>query len=330
MADSVPQIPGRVVAVAEHREGVVSPVTWELVSCGRQLAQTQGLEFCLLVLEGQNQNLGLEAAQYCGERVIAVKVPGLETFHGEAQRLILGDVLATMGAMAVIGAHTTSGMEWAPGLAVSLSAVFIAGVEACESAEGQVTLVRACHHGKLWEKLRPIAERLVLSVQPGAFEAAVPAKDSTPVLEVIEKEYPTCRTEVEPPFTMVKHDAALGRAQVIVAAGRGVGGPANIALLRELAALFANSALAGSRPVCDYGWLGFQKQVGLTGATVSPRLYIACGISGAPQHIIGMRGADVIVSINSDPEAPIHKISDVAVIEDLTTFIKAFMKLTVE
>jgi len=111
-----------------------------------------------------------------------------------------------------------------------------------------------------------------------------------------------------------------------VAAGRGVGEIENMRLIKQLSALFPRSAVAGSRPVCDMGWLDYKRQVGLTGATVSPKLYIACGISGAMPHQVGMQGAGFIVAISTDPRAPIFNLSDVCIQEDLKRFIPALVE----
>ena len=121
-------------------------------------------------------------------------------------------------------------------------------------------------------------------------------------------------------------DAGLSRAKVVVAAGRGVGEEENLDLLRRVAGLFSSAALAGSRPVCDLGWLSYGQQVGLTGTTVAPRLYIACGISGARQHTVGMQGSGFIVAINSDPQATIFNLADVCVKEDLAAFLPALLE----
>jgi electron transfer flavoprotein alpha subunit len=146
-------------------------------------------------------------------------------------------------------------------------------------------------------------------------------------VELVETAAPALRAKVEDLPGETGADAALGQAQVVVAAGLGVGGPENLELLRRLAAQFPNSALAGSRPVCDLGWLPYRQQVGLTGATVAPRLYIACGISGARQHTVGMQGSGFIVAISHDPQAAIFNLADVCVEEDLTAFLNAFLAL---
>jgi electron transfer flavoprotein alpha subunit len=118
----------------------------------------------------------------------------------------------------------------------------------------------------------------------------------------------------------------IAEAEVVVAAGQGIGDKDNLDLINQLAAIFAKPAIAGSRIVCDLGWLEYGCQVGVTGATVSPQLYLACGISGAIQHISGMRGSDFIVAINQDPAAAIFQVADVCVVEDLKSFIPVLIE----
>jgi electron transfer flavoprotein alpha subunit len=125
-----------------------------------------------------------------------------------------------------------------------------------------------------------------------------------------------------------ERDLDLSIADVIVSAGRGIGNEENLALIRQLAGLFSKSAIGCSRTVCDRGWLGYQHQIGLTGKTVSPKLYIACGISGAIQHVTGMSGSKYVVAVNKDPGAAIFQVADVGIVEDLTIFIPLVIDLS--
>ncbi len=313
------------MVVAEQGPEGVAPVSLELVSCARALAAGLGGEIRLAVLGEKARPLAEEAARRAGCPVTVVRAPGLREFQGEAWREILAPLLAAWGARAVLAAHTTSGLDWLPGLAARLGAACVTGVEALAWAGGALTLTRTTLFGKALEALRPEASPLALTVQPGAFPAAGPAEGPEPTVEQITAEAPAlCSRLLEAPEGPAR-DQALARARVVVAAGRGVGRPENLDLVRRLAARFSGAALAGSRPVCDLGWLGYQSQVGQTGAAVAPRLYIACGISGARQHTMGMQGSGFIVAVNSDPRAAIFNLADVCVVEDLVAFIPAFL-----
>lgn len=315
---------GCVLAVAEHAGGRLAPVSLELAAAAADLAGRLGLTARLAVLADDPAPLAAEAARQCGLPVLAVAVPGLTVFHGEAYRLALAGLLARRPATAVLAAHTTSGLDWAPGLAARLGGACVSGVERLDGEGGGLRLGRSGQHGKVWEELKPLAWPLVATVQPGAFAAAAPPAGPSP-LEALELAAPACRGRVLAMRDQGGADAGLARAQVVVAGGRGLGKPENLDLLRRLAALFTGAALAGSRPICDLGWLGYASQVGQTGVTVAPRLYIACGISGARQHTVGMQGSGFIVAVNSDPQAAIRNLADVCVIDDLAAFIPALL-----
>jgi len=316
----------RVVVVAEHSQGRLSPVNWELMACAGQMARVLGLEVAAAVLGQGVEPLAGEIAQRTGVKVWAVEVEGMAAFHGEAQRLALAQLLPAWRAQAVVGAHSTSGLDWAPGLAARLEAAYLPGVEGLSAGPEGPRFSRTAHYGKVREELAPTAWPLVLTVQPGTFPAAPPGEAGHGEVEVVRLPAPPCRSQLLEVVDGAGTDAGLGRAKVVVAAGRGVGQAENLELLRRLAGLFSSAALAGSRPVCDLGWLGYGHQVGLTGATVSPSLYIACGISGARQHTVGMQGSGFIVAISNDPQAAIFNLADVCIVEDLTVLIPALLE----
>ncbi len=318
---------GPVVAVAEHTEGRLAPVSLELAACARELASALGSQALLVVLAEGVEPLAREAARLGGLAVIGVEVAGLSHFSGEAQRRLLADLLPAWSPSCVLAAHTTNGLDWAPGLAVRLGGAFISGVESVRFTEQGPVFGRATHHGKLVEQVRAQTAPVVLTVQPGSFAAPEKPPKSPDPVKIISRELPQCRARVRMVSEKPERDAALGAASVVVSAGRGVGKQEDLEPLRRLAGLFSNAALAGSRPVCDLGWLGYGQQVGLTGSTVSPRLYIACGISGARQHTVGMQASGFIVAINSDPQAAIFNLADVCVVEDLHLFIPTLLEL---
>ncbi|MBN1534864.1 MAG: electron transfer flavoprotein subunit alpha/FixB family protein [Spirochaetes bacterium] len=174
-------------------------------------------------------------------------------------------------------------------------------------------------------------ERTVVSVQPGAFSAAPLVGDERFHVERFPVSVALTATEPEGTLAVSQgDDTGLANAEVIVSAGRGIGNRENLSLLMELASLFPRSALGASRPVCDYGWLPYGRQVGQTGRRVSPRLYIACGISGSMQHLAGMRSSAHIVAVNNDRDAPIFRHAHAGVVEDCATFIRVFLDLVKE
>lgn len=314
----------KLAVVAEVRQGRLEPITFELAACARDLAPALGLEPMVIVI-GDNIDPAAEAAaRQTGWPTTAVQTPGLADNHGEGLGLLLAELLPDRAIDCLIGGQTTTGLDWAPGLAVWWGAAFIGGVELIEPGPDGPVLGREAVHGKLIDRLTPPPGRLVATIQPGCFKALAEADRPGPVTWM-EVDLPPCRTRVIEEIEAPGGDAGLSRAEVIVAAGLGIGGPDNLDLIRRLAGLFAKSAVAGSRPVCDRGWLGYGHQVGLTGNTVAPKLYLACGISGARQHTVGMQGAGFVVAINTDPHAVIFNTADVAVVEDLAEFIPALI-----
>lgn len=316
-----------VVAVLEHGPGGLAAVSLELAAGAKRLAGWLGLEARLVLLGDQPEELARQAAEASGLPVTAVRAPGLSGFSGEAYRQVLADLLPAWDAVVVLTGHTTSGLDWLPGLAARLGAACVSGVEGMRLCDGRPVFTRATLHGKLVEEVAPRTWPLCLTLQPGALAAWVTPANTPGAVEVNEVAMPDCRSQVQDLPGEVGADAALGQATVVLAAGLGMGGPENLEVLRHLAALFPNAALAGSRPVCDLGWLPYRQQVGLTGATVTPRLYLACGISGARQHTVGMQGAGFIVAISHDPQAAIFNLADVCLVEELPAFLKTFLEL---
>ena len=190
----------------------------------------------------------------------------------------------------------------------------------CYTAYG-LGFLRSIFGGKIQAEIEPTAETTLLTLQPGSFKPHAAQENAEPVVRSYQTVVPA---PLFGSLTLKKVPAEgidLSAAKVLVAAGRGIGEEENLALIQQLADQFPQSATCGSRPIVDAGWMPYSRQVGVTGATVSPSLYIACGISGAAQHLSGMRGSGFVVSINSDPGAAIFNVSDICIVEDLTYFI---------
>jgi len=183
------------------------------------------------------------------------------------------------------------------------------------------------YNGKIELRLAPLSHTTVVTVLPGAFKAEKRKSRSPGPVEFYSNRAVPKRTRPLGVKRVRQEDAGLAQADVVVAAGRGLGKVENLAMIRKLADLFPRSAVAGSRPICDQGWMDYKRQVGLTGATVSPKLYLACGISGAIQHTTGMQGSGFVVAISTDPDAAIFDMAHVCIVEDLTTFIPTFLAL---
>lgn len=315
-----------IAVIAEHLEGRLTPGTRDAVALALRLGEGTGKNPRILLAAEQVEDLGRELIETFGQDVHVVEVPGLRHYHGEALTIVLGEILHGWSPSFVCLAHSSQGWDLAPRLAFRLGAACITAVEGTSREGGDAVFRRSLHGGKIVADVRPSTATVVLTAQPGAFKTGEGAAQRTGRVTVLKRPYPPCRSRSMGLRPGAPRDAALAQAEVVVAAGRGIGKQENLALVQRLASVFANASVGASRPICDQGWMPYKHQVGLTGATVAPRLYIACGISGAYQHVVGMRDAGFIVAVNTDPHAAIFNIADVCIQEDLTVFIPAFLK----
>jgi electron transfer flavoprotein alpha subunit len=314
-----------IVVIGEHFQGKLKRVTYEVAACARELEGLRPAKVRAVLLGDDIAGPAYEIVRITGLDVIAMHVPGLFSYNREAYTSILHALLHALKPTYVCAAASTEGLDLAPALAVRLGASCVTAVERVLELDGHICFARTMCGGKIAAHVRPRTDTTVLTVQPGSFEVNT-SEDTIPGAVDIR------RVHFEPQQSRslgVKigqaEDSGLQEADIIVSAGRGIGKRENLDLIERLAALFPKSAVGGTRPVCDVGWLEYKKQVGLTGATVTPELYFACGISGAQQHLSGMRGAKFIVAVNTDPHAAIFNVADVCVVEDVTTFIPALI-----
>jgi electron transfer flavoprotein alpha subunit len=317
-----------IVVVAEHAGGQIRPVTHEILAFAKKLqhaAKSKSIK--VLLIADEVKDLAQQIADTTGLEVMAVQIPKMATYNGEIYTHALAEILADWHSCFVCIAHTSQGLDYAPALAVKLSAACITGVGEVLEHGGDICFARPLYGGKIIARLKPTSETTILTIQPGIFKADrnTPKKSGRVAIKTVSAIVSQSRSlgikQAEADTT------GIAEANVIVAAGRGVGEKENLAFIYHLAALFTKSAVAGSRIVCDMGWLKYPCQVGVTGATVAPRLYIACGISGAVQHVMGMRNSEFIIAINTDPSAAIFQTADVCIVEDLTAFIPEFIKV---
>ncbi len=314
-----------IVVIVEHFSGQIKPVTHELVSCAQRLQKITGLAVRAVILDAEPARLAREMADTWGLEVTAVRIAGLTSYNGEVYKRVLADLLREFEAAYVCSAHSSQGMDFAPALSVELNAACITGVEDIIEVENRSCFVRSIFGAKAVAYIQPQRQISILTIQAGMFKPRNPNKSECGKVIMRSIRCETLKTRSTGIKKAEVDMTGIAEAGVIVAAGQGIGDKENMDLIYQLAALFAKSAVAGSRIVCDLGWLEYRCQVGVTGATVSPQLYLACGISGALQHVIGMRDSDYIVAINKDPAAAIFQVADICIVEDLTTFIPSFI-----
>jgi electron transfer flavoprotein alpha subunit len=310
-----------ITIIAEHFEGKIRPVTYELVAFAHEIQKFSLQKILMVILETATTSMADEIAQTACIDVVSLQHPTLGSYNQEHYISVLEKWLLKNPFSCLCTAHTTQGMDFAPILSARLNCSCITGVESVGSENGTVFFTRPIFNGKATSKMVPSAASTILTVQTGIIkftncETPSPGKVETfPVLPVQQF------TRSLGLFRARSDSQTISDADIIISAGRGVGKKENLDLIYRLASLFSKSAVGGSRPLCDLGWLGYPQQIGITGMSVSPRLYMACGISGAMQHLSGIRGADFIVAVNTDPKANIFNMSDVCIIEDLTKFI---------
>ena len=314
--------------IAEHAEGRVRPVTYETLSFARAVSEATGKPIRVVVLDDIPGPPAREIAARTGHKTHALKTPGFAGYHPEAYRHALKGFLAEReDTPLILAPHTSTGWDFAPALAIDLGGVCISTVCAFRYEQGLLSLTRQVYYGKLLEELRVEDGRTtVVTVLPGTGSGEMPqANDPGPVSESTAA-LPEHRIRKLTRIAGSTGTRNLRDAETVIAVGRGVGKPENLQPLHELTGLFHKAALGASRPLCDAGWLPYDHQIGMTGQTVSPRLYIACGISGAVQHTMGIGRPDMIVAVNTDRDAPFCRLAHCSVIEDLQTFLPVLIE----
>jgi len=319
-----------IVVIAELENGAVHPASIESVHFARALERHEGGPLRIITIGVDTQNVAADLAARTGIDVIAIENQFAAGYGAGLWKAALAEAIEPLDPRFVVVPHTARGYDFAPGLAARLGAACVTAVESVREEEGAIVLTRSAFGGKTLMDIRPPGGRVVLTVQPGAFSAEETAPASPGVVTIRRSDASDERFRALGRTAVEAGAASLGEAEVIVAAGRGVGKKDNMELISSLASLFPRSAVAGSRAVCDAGWLEYARQVGVTGKTVSPRLYIACGISGTAQHVAGMKNSQTIVAINTDPGAPIFNVAHIGIVEDLTGFIPLLVETRVK
>ena len=316
----------KTAVIFESFEGKIRLPSWEALTCAVELNSGNADEIQLILLGEKPEVLAAEISNASGRNVTAVETCNGGFYNSASYKTILTELLLEQGVTHICLAGTTQGLDYAPGLAVRMNGECFTGVEGVFHEGDRLGFIRSIHGGKIVERLSVKAAITVIVTQPGTFtpfsDADLP-QGTVDLRTVSPAENPIRNIEIK---QVQKESSALAEASVIVSAGRGFKEEENLELIHQLSSLFTKSAVAGSRPLCDLGWLEYSQQIGITGATVAPELYLACGISGAAQHISGMRNAGLIVSINIDPKAAIFNYSDVCIVEDLTAFIPTLIE----
>ena len=315
-----------ILVIAEHRQGVLNRATWEAVAAAQALAG--GEEVKLVILGAGVGALAQELAAAGVGDVLTIDDPTLEAYTADAYVTTLSQVVSSLAPACVVLAHTYQTRDFAPMLATRLGVPLITDVTAINGTGAGATFVRPMFQGKLAAEVRPDGDGpTFVTCQIGAFRADALKKGSvasaTTSVEVsIERS--AIRQQVEAPFQEARQAVDLSQAARIVAVGRGIKSKEQLPVAEKLAQALG-AELAASRPICDSGWLPMERQIGSSGQTVAPKLYVALGISGAIQHLVGMKGSRTIVAVNKDADAPIFEVADYGIVGDLFEIVPAIV-----
>ncbi|MBI5585699.1 MAG: electron transfer flavoprotein subunit alpha/FixB family protein [Deltaproteobacteria bacterium] len=310
-----------IVILAEHDRGEFRPTTWEGLTLAREIKAHGGGLIRIVILGDPVKGPAEKLAGQAGEEVLALRTAGLPGYHPEVTLEVLADHFGNQTPAYLIIPHSSRSWELAPRLAHRLGLTCLTGVTRVVGEEDRIRFQKPLYGGKINVLVEPWTSGAVLTFEPGYFKGEDVPSGRPGSCEFKTVSRPSSFSELLETIPPRETGADLRAAETIVAAGRGIGRPDNLELIRSLAGLFPRSSVAGSRPLCDLGWLKYNQQVGLTGTTVAPRLYLACGISGAYQHVAGMKDSGFIVSINRDPRAAMVNWSDLVIVEDLETFL---------
>ena len=307
--------------VLEERDGRVSRISWEALAAGQKLGAQTGLPVNAVVIGSATGDQATEAAAKAVGKVSRIEHLLLHQYTSDGFTLALAQFFETEKPEYVVFPHTYQVRDYAPALAARMGRVLISDVVGID--DGPV-FTRQLLQGRLAGAYRSVeGGTCLVSVQAGAFRAEAVETGAAEIAAFSPKIEPAqIRTKPGEPFRGTAQTVDLGSAQLIVSVGRGIKEADNIPLAQELATALG-AELAASRPICDNGWLPMERQVGSSGQTVSPKLYLAVGISGAIQHLVGMKGSQCIVAINKDPDAPIFEVADYGIVGDLFEVVPA-------
>ena len=319
---------GNILIVTEIQGGKIREASFELVTLARKLAGAGGREIKSLVVGSGVADLASEFASKGGGETLVADDDALASYNVDAWSRVIRAAVDAAGADIVLLSNTPSGWDVAPRIAAGLDSAFASDCFDAEVKDGKLVAFRRIFNGKLDAQLSCGEGSAVITVQPGANDAFDGSSEgSTTALSVD-------LSGLRAKFLEVKAAPSTGidltKADIVVSGGRGVGNPEKFPEVIQPLADALGGAMGASRPVVDAGWLPHAHQVGSSGQVVTPKLYIACGISGAIQHLVGMKSSNYIIAINKDADAPIFEVADLGVVGDLFEIVPALTAAVLE
>ena len=318
-----------ILVVAEQRAGKLNRASWESVAAAQQLGQP----VTIAVLGSSIAAVAAEIAAAEVQDVVTIDAPALAGYTPDGFTAALTQAIDALKPDVVVLPHTYQTRDFAPKLAARLDRALVTDVTAIKAGAGGSGLgaryVRPMFQGKLTADVEPQGPTPhVITTQIGSFRADQAAKGASPApvrALAVTIDAASIRQTPEAPFQEARQAVDLSQAERIVSVGRGIKEQDKISIAQQLAEAL-HAELAASRPICDAGWLPMERQVGSSGQTVAPKLYLALGISGAIQHLVGMKGSQTIVAINKDPDAPIFEVAEYGIVGDLFEIVPAMIE----
>ena len=305
-----------ILVFIEHKDCILNKTSLEAIAAAQSIAKDLGLKVSAVLPCDKDCALAQEIAGYDIEKVIVARNEKLGSYTPDGYADAWENIIKAFSPKYVVMAHTYQVRDFAPKVAARFGREVVGDCIRYVPDGGSILLTRRVFLGKLDADVRLGGDApYFVTFQSGAFRGDNAAKGSA-AIETVDVAVGDIRMRPEPPFQEAKASVDLTKSEVIVAVGRGIKSQENIALAEQLATALGGD-LAASRPICDSDWLPIDRQIGSSGQTVAPKLYIALGISGAIQHIVGMKNAGTIVAINKDSEAPIFDIADYGIVGDL-------------
>jgi electron transfer flavoprotein alpha subunit len=313
-----------ILVVVEQREGKLNRVSWETITAGQAMAAATAWTLEAAVVGASVATFATEVATKKVAKVYAIESPRLEPYTPDAFAAALKQFLTSAKPKLVLMPHTYQVRDFIPKLVTAMGRTVVSDCIGFKREGGKLLFSRQMFQGKLSADVSFTGDGpWFATFQNGAFrgDKAEEGASAAPVETVsVEIADGVIRNKPQPVFKEAKQAVDLTQAEIIVSVGRGIKEQKNIDLAKQLADALG-AELAASRPICDSGWLPMDRQVGSSGQTVSPKLYLALGISGAIQHIVGMKGSKAVIAVNKDSEAPIFEIADYAVVGNLFDII---------
>jgi electron transfer flavoprotein alpha subunit len=320
-----------ILVIAEQRGGKLNRATWETIAAAQQMAAGEPITVILPGAPGVKDAttaVANELAAAAVHEVIVLEAAALEPYTPDGYTEALQTAIVDFGPSVVALPHTYQTRDFAPKLAARLDRALVTDVTAYKRVGADLAFVRPMFQGKLTADVVPQGPGPhIVTFQIGAFRADQVTRGASPVTVrtmAATIDAAAIRQKPEPPFQEARQAVDLSQAERIVAVGRGIKGQEHLPVAQALADAIG-AELAASRPICDAGWLPMERQVGSSGQTVAPKVYFALGISGAIQHLVGMKGSNVIVAINKDADAPIFEVADFGIVGDLFEIVPALV-----